>query len=212
MQKALDHNHDFIRANGTIDQSKLEKHLHPYTAINKDKSVVSPSTQNTKLCKVETNNDNLISEILSKKDGILKQDKKMWFIIDLLINSGCRISEILQINACDILSNGSVKINALKGGHPRIISSSDAREYLMHCKMIPTAPFQDYNRFFVYRQFKKWGIRYVNNSNHNVAVTHAFRHINTKAQRDGDISKDIIQKELGHTNTHTQTHYGRGKE
>jgi integrase len=177
-----------------------------------DNSLPSPIAQNTKLCSPGNQGEQLITLVLSKREAILNEDKILWYIIDLLINSGCRVSEILSITPNDILLNGTVKINALKGGKNRIISSSDGRDYLINCRAIGKYPFMDYNRYYVYRAFKKWGISYVVKGNTNTAVTHAFRHANTELQRASNIEKEIIQSQLGHTSKSTQEHYGCNKK
>lgn len=203
---------DFVRKNGQIDEKKLFEHLNPQGSLVSDTAVPTPTAQTTKLCTGLNQGESLINDILTKRKEIIKKDRLLWYIVDLMLNSGCRISEILSIKPHNILLNGSVKIQASKGGNNRIISSSDARNYLIDCKSSGNHPFMDYNRFYIYRAFKKWGIGYVVNGNCNKAVTHAIRHANTEVQREGKVEKSIIQSQLGHTNESTQSHYGGCKK
>ena len=202
--------HTFIQKNGYINEKRMSEFLFPDKKSKVDKSVSTPSAQYTKLCNSGNQGETLIKTILHKRNSILKSEPKLWYIIDLLINSGCRITEILSINSTDILPNGTVKIKALKGGQNRIIASSDARDYLINCRTNCVNPFMDYNRFYIYRTFKKIGIKYVHSGNTKDSVTHAFRHANTEIQRKANVESNVIKAQLGHKKKSTQKHYGRG--
>jgi integrase len=129
-----------------------------------------------------------------------------------MIEGSLRISEALAIEPKDISPTGKILIKSLKKGNERLISSGDAKEFLLICKTSNIKPFEGWNRFFVYREFKKLGIYFQSETSSKPSITHAIRHITTASNRTVTNSNEVLAQELGHKNKTTNQRYGKSKQ
>jgi len=82
-----------------------------------------------------------------------------------------------------------------------------AENYLRYSKAIGQNPCSDFNRFFVYRFFKKYSISLSIGNGRNKKVTHAFRHLVSKSMKDAGMSLEDNQQMLGHVNINSTKYY-----
>jgi integrase len=129
-----------------------------------------------------------------------------------MIEGSLRVSEVLAIQPKDITPTGKILIKSMKGGNERLISSGEAKEFILKCKEIRRIPFEGCSRFWVYREFKKFGIYFQSSTSSKTSVTHAIRHITTASNRMVTNSNEVLAEQLGHKNKTTNQKYGKAKQ
>jgi len=127
--------------------------------------------------------------------------------LDLMLNSGCRVSEILNISHSDILGGGKVRIKGLKGSCDRIIISSRFSKELEDYRNNCVSPFYCFSRFMLYRDFKKHGIYMMFKGAKLNSVTHACRHLYVSDLKMAGLSDAEIQGNIGHKSKKSTEHY-----
>lgn len=171
-------------------------------------AVSTSLAQSNKLLQVNSDNNNEYSKIISKVLGNHNLSIDFKFLIWVMLHTGCRVSEALQINSNDVNENWFVKITGSKGSHSRV-------------KLIPPFPlfypklqidnimlFEGISRFYVYRQLKDMGIYKKFGSNKNKSVTHYFRHIYVENLKSVDKNNDASSREIGHKSRKNISYYG----
>jgi integrase len=140
------------------------------------------------------------------------KSRELYNLILCLSNNGLRISEVLNIGPDKISHLGRFMIKGLKGSNDRIINDPSIAEYLLVCKKNNCFPFKTFNRFFIYRYLKSFGVKFDSIKSTKHSITSAFRH---KAIQDlNTITSDIETKSayIGHKNTKTTEHYGKQRK
>lgn len=128
-------------------------------------------------------------------------------LVKFMIATGTRISEALQVNHSEITRTGMVLIRAKKGSNNRMISPGLATQYLLNCKKSRINPWEGWSRFFVYRQFKKYGITSQANNKSRNKVTHSLRHEVAKGIKAAGMEIEITKLALGHKNLNSTSYY-----
>lgn len=93
----------------------------------------------------------------------------------LHFQSGCRISDLLNVDYTAISNNLNISILQGKGSLPLTVQPIYHREFWQQVKRLKLKPMEPYNRFFFYRLYKRYGIVIEKGANKNAYVTHAFR-------------------------------------
>ncbi len=162
------------------------------------KSVQNPTAHNATLCADRTKLNPLVSHALA-----LIHDSHSWpesfrVIIDIQLRLGLRISEVLKLVPADLLPLGRIRIRSSKRGKDRILNYSDPFNYLEKCRQLSLLPFRDYNRFYVYREYKKFGIMLYLGDHKKYSVTHLFRHLFATSLDQVVDDRSLISDALGH--------------
>lgn len=131
------------------------------------------------------------------------------YIIDIMSEASARISEVLQISHKDILENGKVILKRKKGGKAELVSTGEAKPYMIFCYENCINPFEQYNYHFVYRMYKELGLSKRQGQNQNCSVTHIHRHETARSIRKATRDTSIITNTLGHSSKKSQKYYGR---
>lgn len=181
-----------------LTKLKLNPNLHFNTAMTRVTTVANPIAPITKLCDNRNIETPDISRISCSINALKKISNKLYYLAIILLAGGLRISEALNIKHSDISPLGFVKISGLKGSNEKIIQAGIATEFFIKCKSIPINPFQEYNRFFVYREFKKIGLSLHINKNTKASVTHIFRHLAAQESKKIGANQETIKRQLGH--------------
>jgi site-specific recombinase XerD len=198
-------------ANGVINQRKLADVLGMTRPIDRKKSVSSPLEQTTKELPVVKDLSASVEALVLQSERMKEYSKQCYFVFHVLLNSGCRISEVLSIRAVDVLANGLVRIKGAKGSNDRIVNCGMATEYIMKCKKLNVAPFQDVNRKFVWSVFKKFNIELSVGSSDKKVVTHALRHVMVASAKSANVDINTTGTFIGHKNKKNTTRYGKIK-
>lgn len=127
--------------------------------------------------------------------------------VSLHYYSGARISDLLQVDYTSISSRLNISILQGKGSQALTIQPVHYREFWQRVRDNRLTPMQNYNRFYFYRLYKKYGITISRGSHKNNLVTHAFRRelaIDLHSI-DGNIKR--AQGALGHRSASSTEHY-----
>lgn len=162
------------------------------------KSVPNPTAQYAIPCSVLEEPTGLVLKAVTLSGSASPWPIPLRLIIHLQLLFGLRISEVLNITNYDLLSLGRIKIRTQKRGQDRIINYSDTYKYLDFCRKTSSHPFRDYNRFFVYREYKKHGIGLFHSKTGRYSITHSFRHIAAQTLNKEVKDKKLISNYIGH--------------
>jgi len=201
----------FIDKNGKILESKLFQFLYPSSVDMCSKSVVTPLAQTTSLCDSHKTVKAELNWLHITIDKILKEEPILGFIIEILFNGSCRISEVLNIKPNDYKSNGQVFIKGSKGSNNKLVSIYHARQYLEKCKKNLVYPFKDYNRFYVYRRLKFYNIGRQFQGKNKASITHYFRHLSLRILELEEVEKNDRIRQSGHKSSKSLSYYERNK-
>ncbi len=127
--------------------------------------------------------------------------------VSLHYYSGARISDLLQVNYTSISSRLNISILQGKGSQALVVQPVHYRDFWKRVRDNKLSPMQDYNRFYFYRLYKRFGISISRGSNKNNLVTHAFRRelAGDLYALDGNIKR--AQGALGHRSANSTKHY-----
>lgn len=140
-------------------------------------AVKNPSAHNANLCSLLEQLNPVIRKALYLTSVYSTWPIALRVLLDMQLKLGLRISEVLRLRPIDILSMDKVRIRASKRGRDRLVNYTDIYGYLNICKKTGMIPFLDYDRFFIYRLYKKEGLMLFHEKDKKYSVTHAFRHL-----------------------------------
>lgn len=203
---------NYVDSQGRINERKLFSYLNCDTQKERFKSVTNSSAQTESLCASRSQDEVDYSRMLSKIESILQHDRTLYYIAMLQLCGGLRISEVLGIRPYDITLTGHVSIHSRKGSSHQIIHGGVVANYLIQCKKLNMYPFNLYSRYYVYRQYKKYGLTIQPVNSSKKAVTHSLRHLAASAQRNESIQDEKIQKFLRHVSSKSTTYYGKNSK
>jgi site-specific recombinase XerD len=170
-------------------------------------SVINPTAQTTKLC---TENKE-VSPVINSLFNICSYDSEtpilLKAIIELMINGGLRISEVLKISGKNIDSLGNIHIKASKGSQNRVVCVSLYKNFWLCKKKDMQQIGSIYSRFYFYREFKKLNINFNLSFGQKTAITHYFRKLSANEiyKHESDIKE--VQSFLGHNNVNSSKYY-----
>ena len=172
-------------------------------------SVSSPCAQSTSLCSsgAEVLYRNYIVTVISQARN--SRGESFAAFVDLLAANGLRVSEALAVRGFDCLFNGQVRICGKKGSQDRLATTIESSSYFVQQASNSGLVFASYNRWFVYRELRKLGVRFQSSGSTNVSITHAFRHLFVKHLRQLGYSEVEISKIVGHVNASNTELYGK---
>ena len=147
--------------------------------------------------------------IEEKAKALKQQNPELGYIFMLQYSGGLRISEVLSIKLEDIARDYSIRIKALKQSESRIISGECIKDYLSECKKANCQPFMNFNRFFIYRAYKKAGIFFRAQSSTKASITHAPRHLKAQSLKEANFTNNEVGTVLGHRNKKNTERYGK---
>lgn len=120
-----------------------------------------------------------------------------------------RVTEAKQVKVRDILTNGSVRVQILKGGQEIVVDIPELYEFFIHCKTSNLNPFDRLTYKSIYLAYKKVGIGFKVGKNKNCSVTHAFRHLKADCIRNNGLSDKLVSNALHHRSLNSQQYYGK---
>lgn len=128
-------------------------------------------------------------------------------IIELMFESGCRVSQAINVTHFNISKNGRICLQGSKGSNDVYYSSVRFKGYWLGYKTAKLLCNSDYNRFFIYRFLKQRGIFYKSEQSQKYSVCHAFRH--NLATDIAHLSSDenFTSRVLGHKNSKSTQFY-----
>jgi site-specific recombinase XerD len=122
------------------------------------------------------------------------------------------VSEVLNISFSDILPSGHFYLHGSKGSRDRVYFCSTTSSYFSKCGRNGINPFDGYDRFFIYRTYKKFGIGSLNAPGAKSSVTHAFRHIIAEEIYENTKDMETVGDFLRHKSRNSTKYYVNDKK
>lgn len=132
-----------------------------------------------------------------------------WLFL-FMLDSGCRLSEALDIGPGNIDAFGSVLVFGKKGSLTRIVTPRLSSAYLLYAKSNNFNPFQDCKARTFQRLLINAGCYASFGNNSNNSVSHFFRHIHVLLRVTNGGDADLMQRFLGHKNVKSTLAYAKG--
>lgn len=170
-------------------------------------SVPTPTAQTTTPCVNIQSELNNLTTAASRFFADSKVGDVEKAVTWLMFQEGLRISEAIDIQPSDVLSNNSILIRAKKKSENKIIFPGRYSEFWKNYKTSKVAINETYNRFYFYRLFKKHSLYLIIKNNQHIAVTHSFRHLLIRQLQNDNIDRELRAKKIGHKNPKNQLYY-----
>ena len=186
---------------------KAVRDLHSELLLLNTKSSIKPCAQNNIQCAAVSVDGSMIMQKVQElyNDKTLSLELKA--IVELMVISGCRVSQALQINYKNISKNGQIKIVGSKNGLDIVVMPSKYKEFWASYRRASINFQSIYSRFALYRLFKQYGIYSKVGNSSKYSVCHSLRHELASDIATITNDKNIIANKLGHKSTNTQKFY-----
>lgn len=129
------------------------------------------------------------------------------YLVLIMFQSGCRISEVIRLRKSDISPSFLIHIRASKGSNNQIIQVQPLTDFGLDYNSLPEDLFCNFSRHYVYRQLKQFGIYEQFEAHRNNSVTHLFRHLLAKESMNYFKDRAATSKNLGHKNPDNLKYY-----
>lgn len=182
------------------------------TGKDRDKFVLSPSAQTSALCAAGSGREAAYQAAVARFLVDSTQPVALRALVELMSVSGCRISQALSVSRANISRNGRITLKGAKGGVDVIATPALYKSFFIEFKDGLNCGFVDYNRFFVYRVFKRSGLWLAGFTSEKKAVTHSFRHALVNDISSTSVSSEGIAAVLGHKSLKSQAYYVNKKK
>lgn len=187
-------------------------HNSPFLKDNSNKkrvkSVLNSSAQSTTLCAPGTDPDQLLYREVQRIIADTNFHISFRALVELMFTNALRISEALQITVYDIDTTGRIIIKAKKGSSNKVVVSSSFNQYFIDCKLSNLSPFIYYDRFSVYRLFRKCGLYLQFSNSKRTAVTHSLRFASISLLNSDNLTLQEKANFVGHKNSSMTKYYG----
>lgn len=200
-----------IESGQTIENFQ-KPNLKDNSSLQGGNSLLKPSAQTITLCEPLPHGYEHILSSIEKVRADKTLPKELIVFIVFQFEHGLRVSELINISHEDITKIGDVVLKSSKGSNNKVLNGGEFRGYFVQCKKAFKNPFNTYNRFFIYRLYKKYGISFQSEKSSKLSVTHAFRHIHAQSLREENQSNDILAEKLRHKNSNNSKIYGKQKK
>ena len=175
------------------------------------KAVKNSPAQYTTLCATGSEQAQRFEalEFLVNNDSELSIEVRA--VIELMLLSGCRISQAISVTSKQILNNGAIRIIGSKGSNDKIIFVHKFKSFWLRNKQNISNLLSVYSRFYFYRLFVKKGIFITLPGKINKNVTHSVRQLFIESLQTNEIDNELIKETVGHKNIKSQEFYKRKK-
>lgn len=176
-----------------------------------NEAVSNSTAQNDTLCLPGTEVGALARAVIDQVEHVKHFDLNTHIFAKTMLLGGLRVSEMLSITPRDIDELGRVRIKSLKNGVPRIVDTGANSDQFKVWRASGYIPWRTWTRFFVYRQFKKYGIQIEVAGNEKKSVTHALRHVSAQVSATIDSDLQATKSHLGHKSISNTEIYAKSK-
>ena len=127
--------------------------------------------------------------------------------VSLQFKHGLRVSDILNIHYSDITNSNNIIIHQGKRSMKKIVRDDDFFDFWKNCKTSKINPFENYDRFYIYRLYRRIGIKHTERGRKRNSVTHAPRKLLAQDMEKSDFDITEIQTALGHRGKRSTEYY-----
>jgi integrase len=136
-----------------------------------------------------------------------KIDRMASIAAKIMIDYGCRVSEVLRLNSEDILTDGSIIIRAGKKGNTRVIKMHEHTGLFLQFRYSGCQPFEFLTRFRMYDLFLKVGLVMQKTGSKYKKVTHSLRHAKARFLQSQGVEESAIQTHLAQKSSNSTKYY-----
>lgn len=185
----------------------LDRELNVAPTKHQIKSGTIPAAQIVTQLQPPGSRSAISENFLSQVEHLKPAQLKLYYLIHFMLASACRINEALAVKPADILAFGQVRLKSSKKSGTRIVQSGLATSFMIECAKKNITPWEGWSRFFVHRQFKKYGLdQKINNKKVNT-VTHICRHLVSKEIKNNGMDQISSIQALGHKTKKANDYY-----
>lgn len=130
-------------------------------------------------------------------------------ILELMLDEGLRISDVLNIKPKHVDSFGYITIIQGKGSSIKVVRNSKNLSFWLGQVRNGFVISDSYNRFYFYRLLKKKGIQMSVSGCSNHKVTHSLRYARAIAVMNASKDLEIVKQDLGHRSINSTKYYVR---
>ena len=147
----------------------------------------------------------IIEQLKTKKQYL----GNYYYLFIFQYQTGCRITEALNICPGDLSVNGLVLVRGLKKSQDRVCYIAELLPLIHKSLSTGNKLFFSMNRFTAYRLLKSIGIQKLKKGRERESVTHIFRDQHAKNIRDLTNNESVLSQQLGHKNQRNSEYYGK---
>lgn len=170
-------------------------------------AVLKPTAHNATMFTVVTGQERQTNILETEFNQLRQRNHRLYIVAKLMYVNALRVSEIIKLRCNQVLADGSIKIETLKGGNNKIIYSDEFSEFFKAYYKGTGSIFADFNRFYIYREFKKCGITEPKGKKKYIKVTHALRHKRALFLQSQGIETKDIKTALSQKSEKSTLHY-----
>lgn len=196
-----------VNKSGKINEKRFFAVLNLSPDPRPTRVVPDSSALTAKQCNSGSSVESTPIVLESQLEQLLNVDWKLYLISILQFRYGLRISEVLDLYITDLLPNNYLKIVSKKKSENRLLPVHDLIELFNRFNMTSGKFFEGYNRFYIYRIYKKMGISAKFGNSTRNSVTHLFRHQLVKYFKANNIETSTTQSFIGHKSIKSTEHY-----
>jgi integrase len=171
------------------------------------KAVMRPTPHNATLWSHGGGQEHDLSSIEKAIEELSKIDRMAAIAASIMIDYGCRVSEVLRLKPEDILPDGSIIIRAGKKGNTRVIKMSEHKAVFLKFRYSGCSPFEFLTRFRMYDLFLRVGLVLQKEGSKYKKVTHSLRHAKARFLQKQGIEESTIQTHLAQKSANSTKYY-----
>lgn len=171
------------------------------------KSVLSPSAQSTRPCVQGFDYVASYKQLRGIVDSLKNENSILHDLFLIMLESGCRVSEVLRLRFCDVFGINKVYIRASKGSSDRIVSVSGLVNKKILNRSDKDLIFNYFDRFFVYRFSRDYIINKMDSGLFFDKATKIFRYSLASAVYQETENLETVANLLGHKNVDNARYY-----
>lgn len=199
---------DICNRKGVIDSRKLFHVLNRGSEKGCSKAVITPPAPATPLCDAGTNEVLSVKQVSDALDALRTISYSLYLFANVQYLYGLRVSEVLGIAGSDMIGADRIRVKGLKRSSDRIVVDSAICSNFSNLKGLNIRLFECFDRYFVYRMYKRVGLFAVVQSSKKQAVTHVFRHLLATSMKSEGVDTETIKNFIGHKSETNTKRYG----
>lgn len=184
--------------------------------FDRDKHRIKPalpsSAQSATLCEDRKQLEALCSQVVATIEKMSLTNRTLAMFASIQLSHALRVSELLNVKVSDIDVLGRVSIRSLKGGLPRVLQMGVYTSVMLKARDLGFVPWADFNRYYVHREYLKYGLQLSIDGNRKRATTHSLRHLSVMLLDDKSSDLSFAQSLLAHSSSSNAHIYASRKK
>jgi integrase len=170
-------------------------------------AVLRLNPHNATLWTAQSDEEHDLTSIDAAIAELSKLDRMASIAAQIMIDHGCRVSEVLRLKPGDILPDGSIVIKAGKKGNTRVIKMAEHKALFLKFRYAGCEPFEFLTRFRMYDLFVKVGLVMQQTGRKYKKVTHSLRHAKARFLQKQGVEESAIQSHLAQKSANSTKYY-----